>query len=127
MLGQALPMKCVHVYLYVTILFLVMNTWILLFTGTAEITIKCIQRTNKILLHSKELNWTKVELRNHKQKKINVIQIDTLSDVEMVEIKTEKPLKVNKTYQLSIEFTGKITDILQGFYYSPYKENNSTK
>ena len=50
-----------------------------------------------------------------------------MTDDEMVEIIIEKPLKVNKTYQLSIEYSGKITDILQGFYYSPYKEDNSTK
>ena len=103
------------------------NFFYSVFAGSAEITISCNQRTDKILLHSKNLNWTKLELRNHKRKQLNIIIINTLSDVEMMELKAEKPLKVNKTYHLFIEFSSRITDILQGFYYSPYKENNSTK
>lgn len=66
-------------------------------------------------------------LRNKRQKALDVVQLNNYTDVEMVEIKIGKELKVNQSYTLYIKYTGKITDILQGFYYSPYKEDNETK
>ena len=90
------------------------------------ITVLCTQKTDKIMLHSKSLNWTKVELTDQKQNNLTVT-LKHFTKEEMVEVKADKPLKVNQKYHLYIEYVGKITDFLKGFYYSPYKEDNTTK
>lgn len=108
-----------------------------LFTGNCTVTLKCLNRTRSIFLHSKDLDVTDVKLtrlgKNGTDLEVSqYVNDSTVSETDFLEIRLDKEkdlLLENEEYSLFLSFTGKLLNDLTGFYTSQYekKEINGTR
>ncbi|XP_029430472.1 aminopeptidase N-like [Rhinatrema bivittatum] len=104
-----------------------------IFNGNSTVTIKCVNSTNLILIHSNKLNYT--EKDGHP---ISLGGVDGSSPPAIEKSWLEVPtqylvaqlrgnLEAGKKYTISSEFSGELADDLAGFYRSEYKEGSETR
>ncbi len=93
------------------------------FKGKEEIKINLLKPTNKIILHSKELEINKISLKSHHRTLIPQINLDKKN--ELLIIKFNETLNPDHAI-LSIEFEGILNDQLNGFYRSKYEYKGKT-
>jgi hypothetical protein len=106
------------------------------FEGYVNISFICLNQTNKIILHAKDLfiRSTKLyEINNSYFSGIsyNEILIDNnlyYDDIrEFIIINLNKDCVNGNNYVISINYTGVISNSLAGFYRSSYLDSNKTK
>jgi len=109
-------------------LFLHPNLTTFLFSGTVTVTIKVLQRTDFIVIHSKGLNITGYELRQ-KDTGAPLTITRTLEYIpyEQIHIQIDRDLTVGKKYDLTLNYDGEIANKLVGFYRSSYVLANGTR
>ncbi|KAG7473239.1 hypothetical protein MATL_G00093590 [Megalops atlanticus] len=94
------------------------------FTGNSTVKFKCVKVTNRIYVHSKDLNVTSVWVTDESGMSLPIkaksLQED---DSNFFEIKLQSRLKVQGTYHLFTAFEGEMFDDLTGIYVSQYTEN----
>lgn len=100
------------------------------FTGEVSINFTCLIPTNKIVLHSKNLDITKYSIESIESDSIANIelmpQFDKDEKTDFLTFYTTDTLESDSNYTLHIEFSGIIPNKLFGFYRSSYlnKEEN---
>ncbi|XP_066994962.2 aminopeptidase N [Anabrus simplex] len=106
------------------------------FHGKVWIELEAKQETDRLTLHSKDLvikeNSTALVLVNGSkegsgEQQIAVINHEENTTYEFLTLKIDTPLQVGKRYILFIEFTGKLSDDLTGFYKISYRDNNTSE
>ncbi|KAJ8417416.1 hypothetical protein AAFF_G00286430 [Aldrovandia affinis] len=98
------------------------------FTGNSTVKFKCMKATNRIYIHSKEMNVTFMKLTDvsgtvHRIKAFNWLEDES----NFLEIEIDKHLKAEGTYYLHTKFEGEMLDDLSGIYVSQYEENVDEK
>ncbi len=102
------------------------------FTGEVSINFTCLTPTNKIVLHSKNLDIKKYSIESIESESTKNIelssQVDKDEKTDFLTFYTTDTLESGLNYTLHIEFSGIITNKLFGFYRSSYlnKEENKT-
>ena len=95
------------------------------FTGNETIDIKVLKETNKITLHSKDINIEKVELIDKNKKIQFATNIKYDEDKETATFIFNN--KISGKVKINIIFEGVINESLRGFYKSKYELNGITK
>ena len=93
------------------------------YTGVVEIMIQCVNKTKKIVLHSRSLKINEVYLDNEKLGNYSVGDETDFLTIELV-----KELVENQTYSLRISFDGVHASGVSGWYKGSYLnvEKNET-
>ncbi len=94
------------------------------FSGSESIELKLLKSQKKIVLHSVDLEIKSVSIIIGKKVMDAAVKHDTLNEVIICNFKEE--IKKGQA-QLQINFAGKLSDSLAGFYKSTYVENGKTK
>ncbi len=94
----------------------------LTFKGKVKIKLNIKEQTEKIILHSLDLDIKEAIIESSPEIKVKV-SLD--SEKETLTLTLSK--KISKIQTLTIDFSGKINDKLKGLYYARYKQNNKEK
>ena len=94
------------------------------FTGEESVELDIFKDQKNITLHSVDLGITSVTLRQGTRKELGKIKYDAKN--EMAVFTFGAPISKGKAY-LDIDFNGKLSDSLAGFYKSTYQENGKEK
>ncbi|XP_034249168.1 aminopeptidase N-like [Thrips palmi] len=102
------------------------------FDGKATISFNAVSATSKIILHSKELTYTKDDCKVYQESddgtrtefaSITDLQFDTT--LEFATFTLDKSLEAGSRYILDItKYTGSLNDDMDGFYRSSYKTSS---
>ncbi len=97
------------------------------FEGQISISYTCSTPTNKIVFHSQDLTLNKFDLIALKIGENIDLTDEVEYDIErsFVTLTTTKTCESNAEYILNIDFGGKISSELYGFYKSSYKTQDS--
>ncbi|KAF5289209.1 hypothetical protein FQR65_LT00096 [Abscondita terminalis] len=92
------------------------------FHGEVNIRINVTAKTTNITLHADELiiNEASITVRDNLNISIPVLKVGNDSEKEFLVIYLTKELNSGKQYNVHIEFTGVLNDVMQGFYRSSY-------
>nr|XP_010592130.1 aminopeptidase N [Loxodonta africana] len=103
-----------------------------IFQGSSTVRFTCVEATNLILIHSKNLNYTSqghlVTLRGvggSQPPEIDRTELVVLTDYLVVHLNGY--LTVGSQYEMDSEFVGELADDLAGFYRSEYTDGNVKK
>ena len=104
------------------------------FEGHVNISLSCVNQTDKIVLHQKDLNIISVrlfEINNsyyfgYQQNEIKGHSIAYDLEKDFLIIKLSSYLVKSNHYVLSIGFSGKIAQVMYGFYRSSFIQNGTT-
>lgn len=96
------------------------------FTGTVDILVKCVEKTDKIFFHAKnmEISNIKVAMIKKNGDELEVLTIKKITqskELEMTAIEVNEELQANHEYIVFVEFHATLSDRLSGFYKSSYK------
>ncbi|XP_026477438.1 aminopeptidase N-like [Ctenocephalides felis] len=94
------------------------------FEGKVKIHLICKKETDKIQLHSSELNITSIKLDGNET---DIESKEFVEEADFLIIKLKKKLRDQVQYILEIDYEGKIRDDLTGLYRSSYFLPNSTE
>ncbi|KAK2913418.1 hypothetical protein Q8A67_001817 [Cirrhinus molitorella] len=104
------------------------------FTGTSGVAFKCVKKTNLIIIHSHQLNFTLTSEMHHAKltglggtSAPAVLKTWLRTQTQFMVIQLKENLQVGKSYWLYMEFRGELSDDLGGFYRSQYTENGVQK
>ncbi|XP_071956915.1 aminopeptidase N-like [Antedon mediterranea] len=99
------------------------------FNGKVKITIVCDKSTDVILINSKLLNidHSSVKLSGLGGQTMDVLDVAMYPEEQYMLVLLEGKLKLNEEYYFSVEFTGPLTDDLNGFYRSSYTTSTGDK
>ncbi|XP_059490233.1 aminopeptidase N isoform X2 [Neocloeon triangulifer] len=105
------------------------------FSGSVNIKVNVTEDTNNITLHANELiikqEATRIFAATPGSDTLggSVTVTSQSRDVprQFYILHTSETLKKGKTYEVQMTFTGKLNDLLQGFYRSSYQQNNQSK
>ena len=95
------------------------------FIGTVDIDISVKNETYYIELNSLELDIKNCEITSTQEYKNQPKNIIVDNEKERLNIEFIKPLK--GSYKLHIEFSGKLNDLLHGFYRSKFKDDSGVE
>lgn len=104
-----------------------------IFTGSSEVTIRCVKETDLILIHSNKLNLTKSSGHLATLTGVEDASPPTIKDswlevrTQFLVVRLNGNLKAGHHYVLRTEFTGELADDLGGFYRSVYMEDGVEK
>jgi len=98
------------------------------FDGNVRIRVKVLEATNSITLHSNVREIKSIEVTENNSEPIDINDIDDTTDREkhFLTISSETGFETNE-YDIRIEFTGDLSDDMNGFYRSSYTIDGSTK
>ncbi|XP_033121289.1 aminopeptidase N-like isoform X2 [Anneissia japonica] len=99
------------------------------FDGKVNIKIVCDQTTDIILLNTKLLNidHSSAHLSSVDGRVPNILNINTYPEQQYMMVLLDSRLEMNAEYFFSIEFSGPLTDDLNGFYRSSYTTKSGEK
>lgn len=103
------------------------------FEGTVKIKIQCLKATNKVILHSKELNIIEegVTLKqiavDNNTRDIPIASHQYAKENDFYIVMLNQRLAPGNTYWLSIPFKGILTEGLAGYYRSSYFDRAANK
>lgn len=107
---------------------LILETDLYDFNGSVIITIVAQRSTNRITLHSQNLEIVSLELVDENSDKIEITEIEFDENRLFLLINLAENLVVEQTYYLNIsQFTGRLAQDNDGFYLALYNENGETK
>lgn len=102
-----------------------------LFKGNSTVTLRCLNRTKSIFLHSKDLQIIDVTLRHLGRNRILKTSKEVNDSTNFFEVRLVEDdyLEENDTYSLFVKFSGNMLNDLSGFYTSQYdvQEGNGTR
>jgi len=88
--------------------------------GIIKLIFKVTEETNFILFHMVGINITSKTINE----KLRVKRLLYFTDREQVYLETDKPMKPGKTFSVRLKFEYKLSQSLEGFYLSTYKDSN---
>jgi len=94
------------------------------FTGQVLIHFTCLESTNKIVLHSKDLTISNYSLNTED---IALTSYDVEKQTDFLTFYANDSLEKDLNYTLKIEFNGIILNKLYGFYRSSYLNRGENK
>ncbi|XP_015930152.1 thyrotropin-releasing hormone-degrading ectoenzyme [Parasteatoda tepidariorum] len=98
--------------------------------GNTQILFECMKKTKLIILHSRDLNISQINLSSidDSKEKNSTYKIDPSSvpQKQLMLALLDKPLEPKTKYLLDISFTGTINNNSVGLYRSSYSADNST-
>nr|XP_002738531.2 PREDICTED: endoplasmic reticulum aminopeptidase 1-like [Saccoglossus kowalevskii] len=102
------------------------------FAGTVTIQLKVVQETSSVIVHMKDLKFTRtpeitpvVSKRDTVTQDIRVKDTAPINDLEMMYLELSQELQVGMLYNLKMSFSGQLnSEGLDGFYKSVYKAAN---
>ncbi|XP_044757690.1 aminopeptidase N-like [Coccinella septempunctata] len=100
------------------------------FNGHVQIETKCVESTDQINLHMKNLTIDEDTISIKDITTNNPVKIDVIEEDEEKEwmiIHTKEPLEDGKKYLISIKFEGRLSNSLSGYYRSQYETKNGEK
>jgi hypothetical protein len=97
-----------------------------LFDGEIFINFTCIERTNSVIFHKKQLNITSVSV------KFEAIEYSLHStsydeETEIFNVTLSQMLEIGNNYSISMSYHGKFLNNNIGFYKNFYLDSNDTK
>ena len=95
------------------------------FSGTVSIHFTCFEETDRIILHSKDLNITSKILTSNKKDVGVKDKFDINIENDFLTIYPNSRLQKNTDYIIEIAFNGTILDKLYGFYRSSYNSSDN--
>nr|AMO02529.1 aminopeptidase N5 [Tityus serrulatus] len=108
-------------------LFLHPNLTTFLNKGNVNITFILDQESDFIVLHAKNLNFTKLILLTENGKEFSICQHTECKKHEQIYIQCHKILQKSTNYILMIDFKNILEEKLEGFYISSYKTKTGEK
>jgi len=94
------------------------------FNGKAEIDVEVKERTNFVVIHSHKLSLSKIKITNGKKKwKAKSIKYNEKNQYAILKFNTV--LKPETNYTLSMQYSGKLSDDMSGYYLSKYGDNDN--
>ena len=96
------------------------------FDGHVNISFTCLNLTDKIVIHTKDLTILETKLFTNKTKEILInknLKYDEIREFLTIEMNTQ--CEKNANYTLQISYIGLISDSLAGFYRSSYIANSN--
>ena len=97
------------------------------FDGITNISFICLNRTDKIVIHSKDLAILETRLFDQHGDEMSINKNLKYDEVrEFLTIEMNSPCEQNTNYTLNIEYIGLVSDSLAGFYRSSYLDSNKT-
>lgn len=97
------------------------------FSGSVQITVKILQVTSHIILHSSKLNITKVTLASSSSNQLKPVELLEYPLNDQIAILAPEALLVGQIYNISMEFSSNLSSTYSGFYKIAYMDNSSTK
>ncbi|XP_045417664.1 aminopeptidase N [Lemur catta] len=104
-----------------------------IFKGSSTVRFTCVEATDVIIIHSKQLNYTLTQGHRVVLRGVGDSQPPGIVSTELVElteylvVHLNGSLVENSQYEMDSEFEGELADDLAGFYRSEYTENNVKK
>jgi hypothetical protein len=97
------------------------------FDGLVNISVKCVNATNRIVLHEKHMVINSIRFYHAQWQggPLRPIQVNSFvydSKFEFLTVLVDERCIENNIYMLSINYTGEISDSLEGFYRSSYAD-----
>ena len=93
------------------------------FDGKTNIHFNCVRPTDKIIFHINDLRIKNLVLKNtNGDAQAQSIKFDKMKHFVIVEVK--KKCLAGQNYSIEIDYEGKISDNLSGFYKSSYLDEN---
>ncbi|XP_067138103.1 endoplasmic reticulum aminopeptidase 1-like [Centruroides vittatus] len=108
-------------------LFLQPNLTTFLNKGSVNISFVLDQKSDFVVLHAKDLNFTKFILMTEEKKEITILQHIECHKHEQIYIQFSKSLQKGTNYVLIIDFMNILEEKLEGFYISSYKTKAGEK
>jgi len=97
------------------------------FDGQVNISFTCLNQTDGIFLHSKDLTILETKLFANDAKELSLNQNLKYDEIrEFLSIEMSSQCEKNANYTLHIKYIGLISDSLAGFYRSSYTNSNKT-
>ncbi|XP_075431253.1 aminopeptidase N isoform X2 [Ascaphus truei] len=109
------------------------NDNLYIFKGESTVFFKCIQTTNLVLIHSKNLNYTTsneshaILKEEATGREMTLLKTWLEVSTQYLVVQAAENLQTGQEYSLSTMFTGELKDDLAGFYRSEYVEDNIVK
>jgi hypothetical protein len=97
------------------------------FEGTTAMHFRCLNATNKVVFHQRELNLTLVNFTSEQDPTLEITNPNFEFVYDRKDFVTgyfNKNCMPNATYTLTLDFQGVILDKLYGFYRSTFKDKN---
>ena len=97
------------------------------FDGQVNITFTCLNQTDQIVIHSKDLTILETKLFSNLTTEISInsnLKYDEVREFLTIEMKSQ--CEKDENYTLHIKYIGLISDSLAGFYRSSYTNSNKT-
>uniref|UniRef100_A0A8C8ZGF7 Aminopeptidase n=1 Tax=Prolemur simus TaxID=1328070 RepID=A0A8C8ZGF7_PROSS len=104
-----------------------------IFKGSSTVRFTCVEATDVIIIHSKQLNYTLTQGHRVVLRGVGDSQPPGIVSTELVElteylvVHLDGSLVENSQYEMDSKFEGELADDLAGFYRSEYTENNVKK
>ncbi|XP_049639894.1 aminopeptidase N [Suncus etruscus] len=105
------------------------NQGLYVFEGSSTARFVCLKATDKVIIHSKKLNYTTAPVL----RSVDGAQAPAIERWQLVELTEylvlhlKESLQQGKTYDLDTKFVGELADDLAGFYRSEYMDNGVKK
>lgn len=121
-----LPNDTIPIHYYVSLATDIHDNGNSSFSGRVRITIRVVEETSVITLHSRQHTITRIDLFNYTEEPIEPPLIEeniapiSIDDFEFVQIPTSAPLAVNQQYIIEIYFNNTLRDDNSGFHRSFY-------
>ncbi|KFM82332.1 Endoplasmic reticulum aminopeptidase 2, partial [Stegodyphus mimosarum] len=96
-------------------------------SGSVNITFQVTASTNFIVLHSKDLNLSRILVTENDEREISVLQYLEYPEHEQLYIKIDGNFMPNLEYKLLIDFERNLEESMDGFYLSSYKTADGQK
>uniref|UniRef100_A0A8C8SF67 Leucyl-cystinyl aminopeptidase n=1 Tax=Pelusios castaneus TaxID=367368 RepID=A0A8C8SF67_9SAUR len=97
------------------------------FAGFVQITVKVIQVTRNIVLHSSRLNITKATLTSAGGRRAKPVEILEYPMHDQIAVVAPDKLSVGQNYTLTIDYSSNLSDTYYGFYRVFYKDEQAQK
>ncbi|XP_029697770.1 aminopeptidase N isoform X1 [Takifugu rubripes] len=97
------------------------------FNGISVVNFHCVEKTQTIYLHSKDLLITKIPVVKNQRRKVSLKVSQTVfhnDPSDFMEIYLEEPLETGEDYSLRLEFWGQMSEASAGLYVSAYHERD---
>ncbi|KAI3380154.1 hypothetical protein SNEBB_008330 [Seison nebaliae] len=98
------------------------NLYDKLYEGSVRIEFDVEEETDKVILHAVDMDISSVTF---KSEEYSIKEFDV--DGQTLDIMFNKNLVKKKGYEMQIEFDGKLSDKMKGFYFTNYKLENDDK
>lgn len=94
------------------------------FFGKVKIVVRCLQPTQNVILHSRDLSVGDIKITDSRKTSLKILRRMEHKKNQQYLIAVEKELEQMATYTLYLEFKGALSSNMEGFYKSSYKSKS---